>query len=37
MDGSLDQHALAICAAADCPELDFTRWLRHLAARGLFA
>ncbi len=37
MDGSQDQHALADFAAGHCAELDFTAWLRHLAARGMFA
>jgi SAM-dependent methyltransferase len=36
MDGSHDQKALADFAASHCAELDFTPWLRHLAARGMF-
>lgn len=35
MDGTLPAAELAARAAAEFPELDFARWLAHLAARGL--
>jgi hypothetical protein len=35
MDGTLPAADLAARAAAEFPELDFARWLAHLAARGL--
>jgi hypothetical protein len=37
MDGSLDSAALAARARLLCPDLAFEPWLRHLAARGMFA
>jgi hypothetical protein len=37
MDGSHTQNELAAFAADHCAELDFAPWLRHLAARGMFA
>ena len=37
MDGTQEQQALARFAAENCPELEFSRWLRHLAARGMFS
>ena len=36
MDGARDQTALAAVSKSHCPELDFSPWLRHLAARGMF-
>lgn len=36
MDGTRDQSALAAVSKSHCPELDFSPWLRHLAARGMF-
>jgi len=36
MDGTKDIAALAAFSKSQCPELDFSRWLRHLAGRGMF-
>ena len=35
MDGSRTTSELAYLAAAEFPELDFSRWLKHLAERGI--
>jgi SAM-dependent methyltransferase len=35
MDGTRPVAELAALAAAEFPELDFTRWLEHLAGRGI--
>jgi len=37
MDGTADLSALTCYAATHCPDLDFKRWLRHLALRGMFS
>lgn len=37
MDGSQVQRELSDFASGHCAELEFTAWLRHLSARGMFA
>ena len=37
MDGSKSIAELALRAEKLCPDLVFTPWLQHLAARGMFA